>query len=107
MSIKIIKLEKSPLKNKRFRVYLNTGHHYDFGFKSGNNVGSTFIDHFDIDKRRNYYLRHLGNDKEKQLIMNLIPSASLFSLALLWGKYANINQNIDWLNSLFKLKYKS
>jgi len=31
----IIKIEKSPLKNKRFRVYLNNGRKFDFGLKDG------------------------------------------------------------------------
>jgi len=31
----IIKIENSPLKNKRFRVYLNNGSYFDFGLKDG------------------------------------------------------------------------
>jgi len=47
----------------------------------------------------NYWLRHLGNKKEKELIDNFIPSPALFSAYLLWGKYSNLRDNIDWLNS--------
>lgn len=39
----IIKIEKSPRKHKRFRVFMSTGKHYDFGL----DTGSTYIDHKD------------------------------------------------------------
>lgn len=97
----IIKLEKSPIKNKRFRVYMDTKKHYDFGLYNG----STFIDHNDESKRINYLKRHLSNPTENYLINNLIPSASLFSAYLLWGIYPDINKNIEYLNELFKKKY--
>lgn len=99
----IIKIEPSPLKNKRFRIFLSTNQHYDFGLKGG----VTFIDHHDIDKRRNYWKRHLGNKIEKHLIENLVISPSLFSFYLLWGKFASLNDNIVWLDKLLEDKYHS
>ena len=33
--MKIIKLEDSQLKSKRFRIYLDNNKHYDFGLKTG------------------------------------------------------------------------
>jgi hypothetical protein len=92
----IIKIIDSPLKNKRFRVFLDNNKYYDFGLKNG----STFIDHFDEKKRLNYRKRHYANIKEKYLIDNLIPSASLFSYYLLWGERINLFENIDALNKL-------
>ena len=50
----IIKLTDSPLKMKRFRAFMDTGKHYDFGLKGG----STYIDHKDLTKRENYRKRH-------------------------------------------------
>jgi hypothetical protein len=96
--MKIINLTDSPKKNKRFRVYMDDGKHYDFGL----DTGSTYIDHHDKQKRLAYIARHLGNLREKKLIDSLTPSPALFSLLLLWGKHTNIDDNIKYLNNLFK-----
>jgi hypothetical protein len=98
----IIKIEKSPVKYKRYRVYMDTGKHYDFGLLGG----ETYIDHKDANKRRNYWLRHYGNPTEKILIDNLVPSPSLFSAYLLWGVHSNLEKNIKELNELWKFKHK-
>ena len=96
--MKIKEIQHSPIKNKRFRVILDNGKHYDFGL----DTGSTYIDHHDIKKRNAYIARHFGNKLEKNLIINLVPSPALFSMYLLWGKYTSLEENIKWLNSLFK-----
>jgi len=96
--MKIINLTDSPKKNKRFRVYMDDGKHYDFGL----DTGSTYIDHHDKQKRLAYIARHLGNVREKKLIDNLIPSPALFSMVLLWGKHTNIDDNIKYLNRMFR-----
>jgi hypothetical protein len=95
--MKIINITNSPKKNKRFRVYLDNGNHYDFGL----DTGSTYIDHQDKQKRFAYIARHLGNLKEKRLIDSLTPSPALFSMVLLWGPHTNIEDNIKYLNNLF------
>lgn len=97
----IIKIQKSPIKNKRFRVYMDNGKHYDFGFDGGN----TFIDHKDPVLKKNYLKRHLGNPIERELISNLVPSPALFSAFLLWGKYTDLQKNIDYLNNLWAKKH--
>jgi hypothetical protein len=94
--MKIINLTESPRKNKRYRIYLDNGKHYDFGLDTGN----TYIDHHDPQKRLAYIARHLGNLSEKRLIDSLTPSPALFSMILLWGPYTNINDNIKYLNKL-------
>ena len=96
--MKIIKLEDSQLKSKRFRIYLDNNKHYDFGLKSG----ETYIDHRDKIKRDNYRRRHYNSIKEQPYIQNLIPSPALFSYYLLWGDSSSINQNIKTLNKLLK-----
>ena len=93
---RIVSIEDSRRKTKRYRVYLEDGSHYDFGLKGGN----TYIDHKNKQKRENYRKRHLGNDTEKYLIQHLIPSPSLFSYYLLWGDSADLMTNINILNSL-------
>lgn len=102
--MKIVKIIKSPVKNKRFRVYMDDGEHYDFGLDKP--VNGTYIDHHDNQIRDNYRKRHLGNDREYELISTLTPSASLFSYYILWGDYTNINNNIKMLNKIFDYKKK-
>ena len=97
----IIKIEKSPKQNKRYRVTLDDGRIFDFGLDSG----STYIDHHDKEKRFNYVKRHMANKTEKQLIENLVPSPALFSMILLWGPYADLHKNIEYLNNLWKEKH--
>lgn len=96
----MVNIKKSPLKYKRYRAFLDNGKHYDFGLDGG----QTYIDHNDKNKRENYRKRHLGNSTEKRLIENLVPSPALFSYALLWGPYTNLQQNIEHLNSAWVAK---
>lgn len=91
---KIIKLENSPLKTKRFRLYLDDGSHYDFGLFNGH----TYLDHHDVNKRSAYRARHYA--MEKKFIDNLIPSAALFSYYLLWNT-RSLDKNIKILNKKF------
>ena len=93
--MKIIKLEDSQLKSKRFRVYLDNNKYYDFGLKDRH---ETYIDHKDKVRRDNYRRRHYNSIMEQPYIINLIPSPALFSYYLLWGESSNINQNIKTLN---------
>lgn len=99
----IIKINNSPLKTKRFRLWMDNGKYYDFGYK----YGSTYIDNHNKKLRSAYWKRHLGNETEKILIQNLVPSPSLFSAMLLWGKYDDLNKNIQYLNHLWKVKHFS
>jgi hypothetical protein len=98
----IVRITKSPLMHKRFRVVMDNGRHYDFGFWGGN----TYLDHHDKIKRMNYWRRHMANDTEYYLVENLIPSASLFSALLLWGKHQSLSENVKELNKLWADKHK-
>ena len=95
---KIVKIENSPRKNKRFRVYLENNDHYDFGLDNG----KTYVDHHDKIKRENYRKRHMANDTEKHLIQNFIPSPALFSYYILWGDSTSVNENIEKINKRLK-----
>jgi hypothetical protein len=99
--MQITKIEASPIKNKRYRVTMTDGKHYDFGLKNG----STYLEHKDPVKRTNYLKRHMGNETEKYLIENYIPSPSLFSALLLWGYSTDLDKNIKFLNSAFRKLY--
>ena len=99
----IVKIEDSPLQHKRFRVWMDNGKSYDFGLKGG----KTYIDHNDMKKRVAYLARHMANETEKKLIENLVPSPSLFSAYLLWGKYPTLQENAYFLNQLWRKKHSS
>jgi hypothetical protein len=58
--MQIIKIVGSTRKNKRYRVYLDHGTHYDFGLK----FGDTYIDNRDKIKRDNYRKRHYAQEKK-------------------------------------------
>ena len=100
--MKILKITDSPLKTKRYRVYLDNKKHYDFGLKTGNTCAHTYIDHQDKIKRNNYQVRHFNLKKEKPFIENLIASPALFSYYLLWGETPSIMKNIKQLNKLLQ-----
>lgn len=93
--MKIINITESNKKNKRFKVLLDDGSEYNFGLKDG----KTYIDEKDKNKRYLWWSRHYENKTERERIDNFIPSPALFSAYLLWGKYTNLKDNIDWLNN--------
>jgi hypothetical protein len=95
--MKIIKIINSPRKNKRFRVFLDNGEKFDFGL----DTGKAYIDHGNKKKRDAYIKRHLGNETERYLIENLIPSPSLFSAFILWGNNTDLIKNIEKLNKMW------
>lgn len=97
---RISKIEASPKRNKRFRVTLKNGDHYDFGLL--NTVHGTYIDHGDKELRYRYWARHYGNARERELIDSLTPSASLYSAYILWGMSKSIQKNIRELNDLIR-----
>jgi hypothetical protein len=100
----IIKIRSSPLVNKRFRAEVETRHGLktiDFGMRGG----YTYLDGADIVARRNYWKRHLGNQTEKTLIENLIPSPALLSAYLLWGNTRDLLKNMNHLNKLWAEKH--
>ena len=100
----IVEVIKSPRAGKRFRAYIKRKNgqmeYYDFGFEGG----KTFIDGRTEEERKYYLARHLGNKTEEQLITNLVPSPSLLSAFLLWGKTRDLETNIKYLNNLWKKK---
>ena len=101
--MKILRIIDSPLKTKRFRIYLDNNEHYDFGVKDKH---ETYIDHHDKMRRERYRLRHFNSEKEQPYIKNLIASSALFSFYILWGNSTSIKTNINYLNKLLETKYK-
>ena len=96
----IVDIKNSPAKDKRYRVFLDNGKHYDFGQKDGHK----YIDEGDVKKRTDYWQRHMANKKELNLVRNLVSSPALFSAMLLWGTSTNLKENINYLNHEMKVK---
>ena len=97
----ITDIKESPKLHKRFRAKLSNGQEIDFGLDKG----STYIDHKDELKRRNYWARHFASRNERHLIYNLIPTPALLSSYILWGHSTDIIENIKELNKLLEAKY--
>ena len=91
-----MKIEKSDRKEKRFVAIFDNGKKIHFGFKGG----STYIDHKDKVKRKNYIARHEVN--EKQFYKDPYRPATL-SRFLLWGDATNLNQAIKDYKKKFNL----
>lgn len=94
--IKIISIEPSNRINKRFKAIFNDDKTINFGDING----MTFIDHKSEKKKANYIKRHINNPNEINIINNMKISPSLLSLFLLWGKYDDLNKNIDHFNNI-------
>ena len=101
MSLAIVKIEPSHVKNKRYTVTLNDGRRFSFGAEHGH----TYVDHHDMTKRTNYRKRHFGSPKEKPLLENLTPSPSVLAYYILWGQHTSIEKNIQYLNKLWQKKH--
>jgi hypothetical protein len=84
-------LTKSPLKDKRFRIYMKD-HHHDFGSKGG----STYIDHGDDKIKKAWHARHKTNPNYNQF-----HSAINMSRTLLWGKHKSLDKNIKDFNTTY------
>lgn len=88
----IINIEKSPIRNKRFRIYLLNGDKYDIG-----NINSSFyIDHKNKSQREMFY--KLLNSKCKNIISTLTPCPLLYETFILNGFSKNIINNINFFN---------
>ena len=82
-----MKVEKSNRKEKRFVAIFDNGKKIHFGFKGG----STYIDHKDKEKRKNYIARHEVNEKK---FYNDPYRPATLSRFILWGNATNLNQAI-------------
>jgi hypothetical protein len=85
----------SPRKGKRYRMKLADPHQIlDFGFKDG----STFIDHGDEVKRRNYLSRH----SKREVWTQINPGSA--SALILWGESRDIGDNLIQYLDKFDIK---
>jgi hypothetical protein len=72
---------KSCMKNKRYYA-IYKGKTINFG----SDVGSTFIDHGDVMKKKAWLSRHrMIRNKLGQRVINLKSSASYWSRTILWS----------------------
>jgi hypothetical protein len=94
--MKIVSLEKSNRKDKKYKVEMSDGKLYHFGLKNS----ISYVEGATKQKRDAFLARHLNNPLEKKLIENLVPSPALFSVYLLWNT-PSLENNIKLLNRLF------
>ena len=92
-----MKVEKSNRKYKRFVAIFDDGEKVHFGFKGG----STYIDHKDKEKRKNYRKRHEVNEKKFYTDPTRPSTLSRF---ILWGEDTNLSDAIKSYKNKFKLK---
>ena len=100
--MRIIEIQDSNRKNKRFIAILLDDDGDQVRIHFGLAGGSTYIDHKDPVKRAAYWARHSGNIQEAYYIDHLIPSPALLSAALLWGPYQTLIENVEFLNELWE-----
>ena len=94
----IINIENSPLRNRRFRIYLINGDHLDIGFKSS----YYYIDNAD-KQQRNFFYKIL-DDKQKRIIFSCKPSQLLYETFILNGPTTDLIKNINFYNQKIYLK---
>jgi hypothetical protein len=94
--MEFISLSRSPRKEKRYRfTYINQGKKINihFGFQGG----STYIDHKDKTKRKNYIARHRVRENWDEI------NAGSLSRWLLWGEHTSLKKNLEDYLDRFKL----
>ena len=89
----IINVENSPLRNRRYRIYLLNGERYDIGFKSC----KYYIDNGNKELRKLYY--GLFDKNAKRICSQLISSQLLYETFILNGGTTNIIKNINFYNN--------
>ncbi len=82
-----MKVIPSKRKDKRFTAIFDDGKKVNFGFKGG----STYIDHKDKEKRKNYRARHDVNEKKFYGDPRRPATLSRF---ILWGEETNLSAAI-------------
>jgi hypothetical protein len=89
----IINIENSPLRNRRYRIYLLNGERYDVGFKKC----KYYIDNGNKDLRKFYYT--VFDKNAKHICSKLIPCQLLYETFILNGATTNIIKNINFYNN--------
>jgi len=89
----IINIEKSPLSNRRYRIYLLNGKHYDIGL----NECKYYIDHGDKKLRELHY--GLFNKYTKHICSQLISGRILYETFILNGCTTDIIKNVNFYNN--------
>ena len=91
--MKLLAVEHSPLKTKKYRALFDNGKYTDFGFKTMED----YTQHHDKERRRRYLQRHM-----RDLRTGDPTRAGFLSLFLLWDSI-DLRQNIRNYKHLFNL----
>lgn len=92
----IINIEKSPLRNRRYRLFFINGDHIDIGLKNH----EYYIDNGNKDYRNLIY--SLMNKQARQKIIINKHDYLVYESFILNGGTTNLIKNINFYNSYFK-----
>lgn len=92
----IINIEKSPLRNRRYRLFFINGDHMDIGLKNY----EYYIDNGNKDYRNLIYT--LMHKDAKKTIINNEHDYIVYETFILNGATKNLIKNINFYNSYFK-----
>jgi hypothetical protein len=95
----IINIENSPLRNRRFRIYLLNGEYYDVGYKKC----KYYIDTGNKEYRNFFY--SILDARTKNYIMTMKPSQILYETFILNGGSTDIIKNINFFNKEILQKF--
>lgn len=97
-NMKLVKIVKSPRKEKKYRAYFSDGTHTDFGAKGYQNYGGTGAErHLDENRKKRYIQRH-----SKRENWNNPKSPGALSRWVLWNK-KTLQASISDYKRRFKL----
>lgn len=88
----IINIEETPLRNRRYRIFLLDGTKYDIGTKKD----EYYIDHGNKEMRRLYYINL--DKKALRICSRLQSSAQLYETFILNGATTDIIKNVNFYN---------
>ena len=99
--MRLLEFTESTRPKKRFMMTIlkNDGRTKTIHF--GDSNGSTYIDHKDKNKRKNYLARHVVNEDWDEINAG---SASAF---ILWGPSTSLNKNLENYLRRFKIEFVS
>jgi hypothetical protein len=96
--LKLVKIEKSPKPEKKYRAHFSDGTHTDFGAKGMQNYGGVGKErHLDKERKKRYISRHKSREN-----WNSPKTPGALSRWILWNK-DTLKQSIADYKRKFKL----
>ena len=90
--LKLVSVQPSPSKTKKWRAMFSDGTHTDFGAKNM----ESYVEHHDKERRRLYRIRHA-----KDLDTKDPKRAGFLAYYILWGDSIRMQTNVASYNKSF------